>query len=98
MFFRKSERQYLIADRLSDVMALIQVLALDQNTHRSEEGLNAELQGPPSSAPTWRELAKEHPEFFRVRKEGKNVVSLLARHVLPEVNGGRPQLDRKSVV
>lgn len=70
--------------RLSDVMALIQVLALDDSAHRSEEGLKNELQGKPSSAESWENLAKQHLEFFRVRKSGTHTVSLISRHVLPE--------------
>jgi hypothetical protein len=83
MFCRQSERQYLRPERLADVMALIQVLALDKDSHRSEEGLLVELQGSPKSATSWRDLALEHPEFFRVKKEGLHGVALVARHVLP---------------
>lgn len=75
---------YSLDGRLSDVMALIQVLALDKSAHRSEEGLKSELQGKPNSAGSWEGLAKQHPEFFRVRKYGKHTVSLISRHVLPE--------------
>ncbi|BBJ24730.1 hypothetical protein [Candidatus Nitrotoga sp. AM1P] len=44
---------YLQPGRLADVLALIQVLAYDQDTYRSEEGLNDELQ---SKAFRWRNL------------------------------------------
>jgi len=47
---RQQERVYAEPKRLADVMALIQVLALDEHTHRSEEDLKDELQGPPRSA------------------------------------------------
>jgi hypothetical protein len=79
---------YTKPDRLSDVLALIQVLALDVDTHRSEDGLNVELQGPPLSAAQWIVLAKEHREFFRVSAKADQV-SLVARHVLP------PDAERK---
>src|ERR1700731_59818 len=36
---------YLKTGRLADVLALIQVLALDTADHRSEEGLHGELEG-----------------------------------------------------
>jgi hypothetical protein len=36
---------YTRSKRLSDVLALIQVLALDKATHRSEIGISDELQG-----------------------------------------------------
>jgi len=56
-------------ERLADVMALIQVLALGPGTRRTEKGLRHDLQRPPRSTSTWTEFAEEHPEFFRVRDE-----------------------------
>lgn len=76
--------RYLVSGRLPDVLALIQVLALDEKTHRTEEGLRSELQGMPQSAASWTEVAQSHPEFFRVRSEATHPVSLVARHVVPE--------------
>ncbi|MBZ5558982.1 MAG: hypothetical protein LAO77_17045 [Acidobacteriia bacterium] len=86
------KRPYLKERRLSDVLALIQVLSLDEHAHRSEAGLKEELQGSPASADFWREVALEHPEFFRVRASGEHVVSLTARHVIPKTPAGRPPL------
>jgi len=65
-------------------VALIQILALDEDSHRRDEGLTEELQGPPKSSSSWRDLALEHPEFFRVRRDGLRGVALVARHVLPQ--------------
>jgi hypothetical protein len=82
----RREREYARPERLADVMALIQVLALDhKDTHRSETGLCKDLQGSPRSADTWQSVAKDHPEFFRVNPEPgkKHIVSLIARHVSP---------------
>ena len=76
------DKQYLTPSRLADVLALMQVLALDEHAHRSDEGLQNELQGGPKSGDSWTTIASLHPEFFRVRPEGS--VSLLARHVLPK--------------
>ena len=81
MFSTSKISSYLAGGRLADVLALIQVLALDAKTHRSEDGLASELQGPPRSATNWPSLAEQHPEFFRVRPEGEHRVSLIARHV-----------------
>jgi Flp pilus assembly protein CpaB len=78
--FSKNNK-YLKDGRLEDVLALIQVLALDEYAHRSEDGLKAELQSKPKSANSWTDLAKEHLEFFRVLKDGKNAISLVLRHV-----------------
>jgi hypothetical protein len=87
-------RSYIARGRLEDVLALIQVLALDEHSHRSDNGLAEELQGAPSSARTWTEVARLHPEFFRVARSGNHVVSLVARHVGPKVShSGRKVLD-----
>ncbi|MCB9191197.1 MAG: hypothetical protein H6602_06005 [Flavobacteriales bacterium] len=82
---------YLKPNRLADVLALIQVLALDTHAHRSEKGLAKELQGKPKSGSndTWVDIANDHPEFFRVDKDELHGVSLVSRHVLPRVNGVR---------
>jgi hypothetical protein len=85
---------YTKPHRLADVLALIQVLALDKHTHRSPEGITKELQGPPRSAADWCGLAGEHPEFFRVNVESDHGLSLAGRHVLPhESNQPRPALS-----
>ena len=81
--------EYLLPGRVADVLALLQVLAMDEHAHRSENGLASELQGPPRSAKTWPELAQKHPEFFRVKPDGEHRVSLIARHVTPKDESGR---------
>lgn len=97
---RSSRKSSYLADaRLGEVIALIQVLAYDRNTSRSEDGLKDELKGKPDSAISWIELGKSHPELFRVREEAGEIsrVSLVSRYVLPHVveNGKkiRAQLD-----
>lgn len=77
---------YLEHGRLEDVLALIQLLALDEHAHRSEKGLCKDLQGTPHSKSRWIDLAAAHPEFFRVSTDGTHRVSLLSRHVTPKVN------------
>ena len=78
---------YLIGGRLEDVIALIQVLGLDEHAHRSESGLHRELQGVPMSATTWAEIAASHPEFFRAAKKGEHPISLVSRHVSDDSAG-----------
>lgn len=85
------------ANRLADVLALIQVLALDAHAHRGEDGLNDELQGEPQSGSTWAEVAAQHPEFFRVRVKGVHRVSLVARHVIPKNEKGEQELSSEFV-
>lgn len=76
--------EYLNEGRLADVLALIQVLALNQKTRRVNSRLVGELQGAPRSAPDWITIGREHREFFRVgvpAEEGKGPhVSLIARN------------------
>jgi len=92
MCTKKRSTSYLSEGRLADVLALIQVLALDVHAHRSEDGLTSELQGPPRSAASWPQIAERHPEFFRTSPTGENRVSLVARHVMPRSEEGRPSL------
>lgn len=80
-FMNVTKHPYAKRGRLADVLALIQVLALDEHCHRSESGLENELQGAPKSSSSWSTLAKHHPEFFRVSAEKTNKVCLVARHV-----------------
>jgi len=84
-----SNSQYHNPERLADVMALIQVLALAEGTKRSENGLREDLQRDPMTAAEWTQIAKQHPEFFRVREEDEgdlqaHRVSMIARAALPK--------------
>lgn len=83
MALRSSKYTYLVEGRLSDVLALVQVLALSPLTRRSEDGLVAELQGKPKSAASWIDVGTQHREFFRVKPEGmkRAHISLVARNV-----------------
>ena len=86
---------YTKPGRLADVLGLIQVLALDKATYRSEDGVAAkEFVGSPCSAKSWTLLAEDHPEFFRVKTSSEHPISLLARHVQPrdELNKTRQPL------
>lgn len=86
-------RPYLIENRLSDVLALIQVLSLDKHGHRSEKGLERELQGNPKSANNWTVIAQAHPEFFRVDTSKEHNISLVARHVIEANEKGEKELS-----
>jgi hypothetical protein len=90
-----SKGAYTKPGRLSDVLALIQVLALDEHSHRSEPGVKQELQGNPSSSDSWVTLAKEHCEFFRVKSEGDHVLALVARHVMPRNPAGIQEMPNE---
>jgi hypothetical protein len=85
---------YTKPGRLADVLALIQVLALDPHTRRRETGVVKELQDVPASAESWFALAREHREFFRLDKEVDYALSLVARYVHPaDETGKRPPLS-----
>jgi hypothetical protein len=73
-------------------MALIQVLALHKYGDRSEKGLTDEVHASPRSGSTWKEIAQQHPEFFRVNDAERLGVSLVARHVLPRGEEGKREL------
>ena len=90
--FKSNKLPYTNPNRLADVMALIQVLALHRYGDRSEKGLTEEVQASPRSGSTWKEIAQEHPEFFRVDEAEKLGVSLVARHVLPRDGEGKREL------
>ena len=75
---------YMKDGRLADVLALIQVLAFDSSAYRSEAGLLEELQRSPLVGASWIDLAREHPEFFRIRIDAarQSRVAIVARYVL----------------
>ena len=89
----KRRNKYVINGRLEDVLALIQVLALDTDSHRSETGLKSELPERPNSSDSWLQLAKEHQEFFRVVEGKKRPISLVTRHVSEEAGEKRLPLS-----
>lgn len=95
---KSSEAPYTKPGRLADVLALIQVLALDPHARRREAGVIRELKGTPFSAADWFTLAREHREFFRVDDDVPHGLSLVARYVQPgDETEKRPQLTPEFV-
>ena len=79
---RNKSHEYLDEGRLEDVIALIQVLGLDTSISRGENAVQKLLRGPPHSARSWTELAKQHAEFFRVYDGTRGAsISLIARYL-----------------
>lgn len=68
LFSKIQPSSYRNPGRLADVLALIQTLGLHPyQTHRNESQLVRELcRSPKSACASWTELARLHPEFFRV--------------------------------
>jgi hypothetical protein len=97
MMASDSLSSYLTSGRLADVMTLIQILAFDPSARRSSDGLDKQLSRGPLSATSWAEVARLHPEFFRLLEghEGqRESISLVARFVIPAVpsqGGGDPK-------
>jgi hypothetical protein len=78
---KQSAKDYLIAGRLEDVLALIQFLGLHQDGRKCEAAIRRELRAMPhSSKEGWVAVAKAHGGFFRVTgQEGNEDISLVAR-------------------
>jgi len=70
---------------LSDVIALISLLSVDERTFRSTSRLKDALRGNPISVKSqrWEDVASAHPEFFRFNGD-KTSVALLLRSYLQE--------------
>jgi hypothetical protein len=69
---------YLKKNRLTDVLWLLQILAIEDAAHRNIDTLYR--MRPPLSAETWQELAEEHPEIFRIATGAGVEISLYVRH------------------
>lgn len=59
-----SSSKYEIRNRLQDILAAIQVMGASVWDARPIEHWLRYLGGKPQSAPSWKELFDEHPEFF----------------------------------
>jgi hypothetical protein len=89
------EREYLVPGRLQDVLTLIQILGAGTTPRRTARNICVTLQEvddencvPTDRVDHWANVARAHPEFFRV--SGKSVsISLIARHVVAENEAGR---------
>jgi hypothetical protein len=63
--FCKNKEKYLKEGRLEEVLALVQVLALDSAvSHRSENSLETILHSSPSSAKSWQKNIQNFLEFI----------------------------------
>lgn len=82
---------YLKGNRLQDLLALIQILALrGESSHWTEEEIRDAFKGvQPAGKMTWIDVARDHPEFFRVSEtDNANeppAIALLMRYGLGHV-------------
>jgi hypothetical protein len=89
----RGQARYQKGGRLADVLALLQILALQDKSARSEDGLRKALQGPPRSAKNWKNLSEAHPEFFRVSESADYPISLLIRFAAADTGTDRGPLS-----
>lgn len=88
---------YLKSNRLSDVIRLISVLGIHEKlSFRKNEGLDVTLNGKPNSGKEWFEIAKEHPEFFKLNSD-TNSITLLLRFLKRVKVGEEYQYPKLSV-
>ena len=78
------ESPYIVnEDRLAKVLAAIQTLGTYRFYKRSFEEWADRISGQTGDADNWEKIFKEHPEFFRISKDGKDA-SLVWRRNLPK--------------
>ncbi|MGD8497993.1 MAG: hypothetical protein PVG82_03740, partial [Chromatiales bacterium] len=85
---------YLHPARLPELLGMVQVLAHGRSASRGEGGLRTAMGAEPASAASWTDLARAHPELFRVGGGREPSVALIARHAAGSGEGGsRTPLD-----
>jgi hypothetical protein len=78
-----SKDPYLKLNRLQDIIAAIQVMALFQRSSAPPEGWAELISGDATKADYWRKIFVEHPEFFRRSPEKDDRYALVWRRALP---------------
>lgn len=85
-------KRYTHQHRLSDVIALISVLATDEYTFRSVEKLETALRSKPKSVAEWAAIAEDHPEFFRFNGKRTSIALLIRSYFVEDENKQREPL------
>jgi hypothetical protein len=83
---------YLTEDRLQDVLAALQFLAVYPDYDLTEGDFRDSIAAEPTSAQRWGEVFADHPEFFRRSEHGEDY-SLVLRRPKPKSDGLRPPLS-----
>src|SRR5688572_4042946 len=81
---------YLRPNRLQDIVAALQIMGSYRTYKMSVEAWKEKIENNPLSAPTWTEVFKEHPEFFRQNDLG--LFSLMWRNGMPHSEDSRVPL------
>lgn len=84
---------YLIDNRLQDVVALLQLLALYHDYDLEPNKLRQKIARTPRSANDWGVVLRDHPEFFRESENAGDYCLVLRRAQMKDPNGKRPPLD-----
>lgn len=90
----KPESPYIASpNRLADVIAAIQVMAVYEFHMRSFEKWAVSITGDESKADYWKKILEEHPEFFRLDTT-RTLASLVWRRQYPK----RYHVDRQQLL
>jgi hypothetical protein len=79
-----ADAPYLKENRLSDVIAAIQFMAMHERSRRSAKEWAEGIGADGSKASRWKEVFEEHPELFRKAPDGKDEYALIWRRSLPK--------------
>jgi hypothetical protein len=90
MFSKLKSNRYLQPNRLQDIIGALQIMGSYHNYKMPVEEWNKIIENDPLSAPTWRNVFKEHPEFFR--ENDKGLFSLMWRKGMPYEGNSRGPL------
>jgi len=82
----EDKRRYGRPHRLEDVLILIQALAATPNTSGQVtenvlSGDNTRLHPQSAESKKWAEIAKEHPEFFRLSGQAEDAIMLVYQYI-----------------
>ena len=79
----EKKSQYLKPNRLADVLAAIQTMALHERYRRSAEDWADLISGNKEVAKHWEEVFDDHPEFFRKSHTFQGHYALVWRRATP---------------
>jgi len=76
---------YLKPNRLADVIAAIQFMALNVRSSQSSKEWAHNISGDEKRAVHWREVFDDHPEFFRKSPDNADHYALIWRRASPRL-------------
>src|SRR5258708_8676877 len=82
-WWTKEERHYLKPNRLGDVLAVIQTMAVYSRYRATYETWAFVISGTREKADHWKAVFDDHPEFFKPAPIRNASYSLILRRALP---------------